>query len=156
MIAEKRIRFNILDIIIIVLLIALIAGVLFRNNIEELLNPVKSNEIVYTFGIKQVDSIRLSYLTLDTVISEKDSGASMGRIIKVNSERSKVIEYTIDGKEMLIEKDGLFDVTVKAIAGGFKSDTGVFLNGNILIAPGKTYSIFTSTAVFEITILSVD
>lgn len=154
--SENKNRFNILDIIIIIMLIALITGLFFRNNIKELLNSDKSSEITYVFEIKQLDDVRLSYLKPNTLLSEKDRGSAMGRVASVTSQKSVITEYTADGNVIRIEKDELFDVTVKAVASGFKSDTGVFLNGDVSIIPGKSYSIITSIAVYEITILSVN
>lgn len=154
--SKSRVRFNILDIIIIVILIALIAGLFFRNNIIEMLNTDESTTITYTFEIKELDSSRFSYLKHNTLLTERESGGAMGRVISISSSKSVAKEYAVDGSIVNIEKNGYYDVVVKAAADGFKSDTGIFLNGDLLIAPGMNCEIVTETSVYKATILSVD
>lgn len=153
---EKRINFNIIDVIIVLLLAALIAGVFFRENISELLSTEQGEQITYTFEIKQVDSDSLACLNQNTQLFERDSGNSLGKIISVYSTPSMVTEVAVDGSILQLEKRGYYDLTIKTIVDGFKSDTGFFADGDILIVPGKTYNINTETAVFIITILSVN
>ncbi|PKM62541.1 MAG: hypothetical protein CVU97_04890 [Firmicutes bacterium HGW-Firmicutes-21] len=154
--AENRVRFNILDVLIVLIIIALIIGVFFRNNIVELLSPDKSVEITYTFELKEVDSTRLSYLTQNTPLASRDSGGSMGRIVSVTPSVSVITEYAVDGSIMHLERSGYYDVTVRAVARGYKSDSGVFLDGEVLIAPGMKQYIITATAVYEAIILSIN
>ena len=153
---EKRIRFNLLDIIVIIVIIALTVGVFFRNNIVGLLTTDMNGEITYTFKVRDVDSIRLSYLTPNTVLAERDSGLEMGRVVSVLPEKCIITEFAVDGSVINLEKSGYYDITVRATATGLKSETGTFVNGSILVVPGKTVYIITATAVYEATILSID
>ena len=132
----KKVRFNIIDVIIVILLLAAIAGTIFRDSINGFMKNEKTEEISYTF--------------------ESESKKEMGRVISVQSKQSYVTEYALDGSIMTLEKAGYNDLIVNAVANGFKSDTGIFTDGNILIVPGKSYQINTKTAVFYMTILSVN
>ncbi|HBR31697.1 MAG TPA: hypothetical protein DD733_06400 [Clostridiales bacterium] len=152
----KKVRFNIIDVIIVILLLAAIAGTIFRDSINGFMKNEKTEEISYTFEIKQADSDMISGLTQGVIFFESESKKEMGRVISVQSKQSYVTEYALDGSIMTLEKAGYNDLIVNAVANGFKSDTGIFTDGNILIVPGKSYQINTKTAVFYMTILSVN
>ncbi len=153
---EKRIRFNILDIIIIIVSVALITGIFFRNNIVEMLSEDTSGNITYTFVIKELDGALLPGVKPNTLLSDPESGGEMGRILSVSFEKSIVNETAADGSIMSLEKSGFYDVTVRVAGNGFSSDTGVFLDGVVLIAPGMNKQIITEIAVYEGFILSID
>lgn len=95
---ESRVRFNILDVIIIIVLVALITGLFFRNNIISMLSKNDMVDITYTFEIKEIDRTRLSYLAQNVLLSEKESGKEMGKISTVSSGAA----YTTDNKTKYI------------------------------------------------------
>ncbi len=154
--SEGRARINILDIVIIIVVAALIAGLFFRENIVGLFNAEEMADITYSFEIKGMERAKLSNLAVNVSLTDKESGKDMGRIKLVNAVNAYVTEYTSDGTAVKLKKDGYCDAVVTAVAKGFKSDTGVFLGGELLIVPGQTYTIYTTTATYNVTILSVN
>lgn len=153
---ESRIRFNILDIVIIVVIAALVAGLFFRENIIGMFNTEEMSDITYTFEIEGMERTKLSDLAENVQITDKNSGKDMGRIKLVNAVNSYVTEYKTDGTAVKIKRDGYCDAVVTAVAKGFKSDTGVYLDGELLIVPGQTFTIYTSTVTYTMTILSIN
>lgn len=153
---DSRARFNILDLTIIILIIALVAGIIFRGTITELLYPDSDLTINYTFEVKNIDSARLSFLTEGTALSHKENGKSMGNIVSSVSNNAYAYENSPNGTVNKIMLPDMYDAKVNVAAKGIKSDTGVFINGELLVTPGMTYTIKTTTAVYEVVILSVD
>lgn len=154
--SEGRARINILDIVIIIVFAALIAGLFFRENIVSLFNTEEMADITYSFEIKGMERTKLSNLAENVRLTDKNSGKDMGRIKLVNAVNSYVTEYISDGSAVKIKKEGYCDAVVTAVAKGFKSDSGVFLGGELLIVPGQTYTIYTATVTYNVTILSVN
>jgi len=154
--SEYRTRFNILDVVIIVVIAALIAGLFFRENIVSMFKTEEMSDITYVFEIKGLERTKLSSLTENVRLTYKNSGKDMGRIKLVNAVNSYATEYKADGTAVKIKRDGYCDVVVTAVAKGFKSDTGVYLEGELLIVPGQTFTIYTATATYNVTILAVN
>lgn len=151
-----RARINILDIVILIVFAALIAGMVFRENIISMFHTEEMADITYSFEIKGMERSKLSTLAENVQLTDKNSGKNMGRIKLTNAVNAYVTEYTNDGSAVKIKRDGYCDAVVTAVAKGFKSDTGVFLEGELLIVPGQTFTIYTSTATYNVTILSVN
>jgi hypothetical protein len=154
--SEGRARINILDIVIIIVFAALIAGLFFRESIVSIFNKDDMADITYAFEIKSMERTRLSDLAENVRLTDKNSGKDMGKIKLVNAVNAYVTEYKNDGSAVKIKKDGYCDAVVTASAKGFKSDTGVFLGGELLIVPGQTFTIYTETTSYNVTILSVN
>ncbi len=153
---EGRIRFNILDILIIIVAIALILGVFFRNRIIDLLSDDLGEEITYVLLINQLEVSLLSNLKTNALVIDPDTGQEMGNIISVSYVPSRISETATDGSIMTLEKEGYYDVTLKVGGKGIKSDSGVYLQGVVLIAPGMNRRIITEIASFNAYIVGID
>lgn len=153
---KSRVRLNILDIIIMILFISLITGFVFRNRIIEMFDTENYVDINYTFEVKELDSTRFSYLSRNVVLKDVKSGIEIGKIASVSGNTAIIDEYTINGNIIKTERIGYYDTYVEATAKGIKSDTGIFIDGEFLIAPGMSLMISTDTSVYKATILSIE
>jgi hypothetical protein len=75
--SEGRARINILDIVIIIVFAALIAGLFFRESIVSIFNKDDMADITYAFEIKSMERTRLSDLAENVRLTDKNSGKDM-------------------------------------------------------------------------------
>ena len=181
--AKKKFRINVFDILVIVLIIACIAGVVVRHTILERLESATSFAQYYVY----FDAESVSYsstVALENTHDDTEGGnwVYLGDgITKVgymtNGEGSSIENLTVtisdvyvkdaDGKTVSaqyadIEKDkdrityDVKDIRVKC-EGFVSSDSGSFLlNGKIYIAPGTVLNVQTKYGDFTLKVTAIE
>ena len=161
--SKKKIKFNILDVIVILIVAVLIVAYCFRSNI-----------FTNTFAVSNSSSMKVSVkvegVRLYTVeafsegdsIYDKETGNYLGMITEIKYEPSYETvkldgSQTEDGtaKAVLLESPGRYDVYLNFDATGKISEEGSYINGNKLVAPNSTISISTQKVITEGKIISV-
>jgi hypothetical protein len=123
--SEGRARINILDIVIIIVVAALIAGLFFRENIVGLFNAEEMADITYSFEIKGMERAKLSNLAVNVSLTDKESGKDMGMIQACQRPSTLCYRVHHDGTAVKLKK------MVTASGGdrcrkGIQSDTAFF------------------------------
>lgn len=157
---KQKIKFNILDMLIILLIAAALITFIFRNSISEWLSGDDGEEITYTFIIRNTHESIYRLLETDQVLTESQSGKNAGRISAITAKNTVKTEQVRDEdggyRDIQITVADRYDVTVSAVGDGYHSENGTYLKGNILIAAGKEYTLHTIYGSYDVLIISMN
>ncbi|MBQ7500777.1 MAG: DUF4330 family protein [Clostridia bacterium] len=157
MAGNKKTRFNIIDVLIIILILGAIVGILRRYNIvERLVRDSNRDEVRITVLITQVNP------TLAESIKNGedfyiDGDRSFGRLTEHEANNSSVVKPGEDGKLEESEDPSVKDVTAVFTAKGVIDKDGSFkLAGSRFLAAGKTVTVQSMHVQLEGIILSIE
>ena len=152
-------RFNIIDLILLITVLACIAGIYLRYSASQ------------DFGVKQqLDSFTLSFEVQNIRYTSADAFPSgdavymrsddtyVGTILSLDSTSpTEYIFFDLAGnvKQTYYPENTRIDVTGKILSQGRMTENGFLLNGNVFVAPGRTYSIKTPHIDVDITITDI-
>ena len=166
---EKRERphFNVIDAFIVILLVAIVAGVYFRFNIIDLLKTSSADEkYAVSYSIEDVRYTTPSYINVDDKVYFSADGELMGKIISA-SENQGALNITPASKEFL-KADGTIeevfypeDTRVSATGrilceGSYDSAVGFCIDGKKYISAGQTIEIYTDFVTLTVTVTAVE
>ena len=172
---ERRFpKFHVLDAFIIILVIAIVAGVYFRYNVVDQLGNLKNQqEATVTFSVKNIKADTAKhYVEIDDEVYFKSNGDKFGTIMRIE-DNSEIALSTVPSSESFFKKDAdsekgtlievLYPPETRIDAEGKIKCKGVFspngsfaLNGSTDLCAGKKYTVCTEKVTLEITILSVE
>ena len=166
---EKRERphFNVIDAFIVILLIAIVAGVYFRFNIIDLLKASAPDEkYAVSYSIEDVRYTTPSYINVDDEVYFSADGKFMGTIISA-SENQDALNITpaskefvgADGKiqEVFYPEDTRVSATGRILCvGSYDSAVGFCIDGSTYIAAGQTINVYTERVSLTVTITSIE
>ncbi len=152
---EKKTRFNMIDFIIIVVILAGIIVTVFRGAILDRLS----------FGVSS-DSARITFyaenLTAGEVASlaEKDefslSDKTLGTLKSFNSQAQKVNVLSSDGKTFVrAEDENLYTVIGEMEISGENTENGFFFDSDVYIGVGKVLNIESKKCDISIVITKI-
>lgn len=155
---NDTLRFTALDFFIIVLVIALIAGVFFRNKIADLfIDNVMSENTEIGFMVEAVDKELLA------LIPESDSvywnGEYLGTMENITSEEAyKITETDLDGDKVLdkIALDGKCKIRGNIVVSGRHTDKGLYIGGGNYLTVGKMLEINGTGYTVNVIITEID
>jgi len=175
---NKKIRFNVVDVIIILLVIACIVGIIFRANVREKLGQSLSNETAYLTLVAEnvpqeyIDAfVQGSNAYLDTRDLGVIIGYSYTEQTKVVLELNERYEYKpvddgnggyINTVERIItpefktvyDKDS-YTVTCQIQVNGQDKSDGFYIGGVEYVGVGKMLNISTEKHAFTMTITKI-
>ena len=157
---KRMFRFNVIDIVIILIVICAAGSVLLRHNLDEKISisgHSDSVEIKFLItsldhssgdSLKEGDSVFLSSGTtpIGTLTSEKT-------IIP-----AEMILTLSDGSVVRSESPGAEKIDLRGSilsSGVFGEDGSFMLNGNTFIAPGMTLSFYTENIITDCTVTEI-
>ncbi len=157
---KRMFRFNVIDIVIILIVICAAGSVLLRYNLDEKISISGHSESVeikflitsldHSSGdsLKEGDSVFLSSGTppIGTLTSEKT-------IIP-----AEMILTLSDGSVVRSESPGAEKIDLRGSilsSGVFGEDGSFMLNGNTFIAPGMTLSFYTENIITDCTVTEI-
>ena len=152
---KKRIGFNALDLVIVVVLALCVAMIGFRFiRTSEIGANTESVKYRVNFLITNVsDGSREALVAGDSVFSQLND-AYIGKLEGIDTV-SPAFEFLDNGNgsfEKVYYPDGTkIDITGTIIAEGAKTENGFFASGNFFLSPGRTLDIYTGH--IQVTIL---
>ncbi len=152
---KKKIGFNALDLVIIIVLALCIATVAIRFvRTSDMEQSGETSKYRLTFLVSNVsDASRDAIVSGDSVFSQIND-AYIGKIEGIDTV-SPAFEFIDNGKggfEKVYYPDGTkIDITGTIIAEGAKNDDGFFASGNFFLSPGRSFDIYTGH--IQVTIL---
>ena len=141
-IENGKLRFNIIDILIIIIVIGSIVGVVFRYDIvDRLVLDSKRDEVRVSFMITGLSPQISEQITDGDEFYVVGSSDSIGTLVEHRTSNYLTVEANEKGEPVQS-----FDNTLRDVRGTFQSygvlnEDGFFLEGTLFIAPGKTLTI---------------
>ena len=145
-------RVSIIDILIVLAIIGLIAGIAYRRatpHLAEILRP--DEEFVIVFEVNRIRSI----IAHDTVqvghmLFRQHERQALGRIIDVEHLPAEDIMQRSDGTVIVAGMEGRYSLRITVEATGSVTGAGYLINGNTHLAPGTDIVLINSRVVFPI------
>lgn len=146
----KKIKFNAIDFLILLFVIAAIVAVAFRSGLKDSLVAIRSNEtIVYTLRINNLQAESFDMLELeDKLFSQKDD-KPLGKIVGKSSRPAETYISLDTGKIVKTYIPERLDIFLTVECTGRVTEEGCMLGGNYFVASGKRISAYTDTVSFS-------
>ena len=152
--AKRRISFSVIDFVIILVGIALIAGMIVRYDIvNKLFSKTKLTDARVTFVAEALTPAQASALKEGTQFFS--NGTLFGTLYTVKSDNALIYTENTDGALLSSESSELLDADGSFLIKVTKTDRGYLLGGKQYIAPGSQFEIRANGAVISITIISL-
>lgn len=146
-------RFNSLDVVIVLVVIAAVAAFFLRGQFATLFRKQADHVVTYSYRITDVrEEIAASLKTGSELFVE--SGKSAGEVLTVNTKDATDAQVLSDGQTVYV-KNGLVDLEGTVSANGYETDGFVCLECGLLLVPGKTVTLSTGDALFVLEIVQV-
>ena len=153
---RRKLKFNLLDAAVILLVIGAVAGIMLRYNVASRLNAVSSTDQArITFVAKNLRSVTTDAFVPGDIFYWKQNGITIGTLESVNTNYSEVM---IHDENFVIKKtinDQRYDVKGVILADGNDTGAGFMLNGTQYIGPGKEMVIRSKNIEVTVTITDV-
>ncbi len=161
---KKKMKFNILDVVVILIIAVLAVAYCFRNNIfANTLSISEPSEMKVSVKVEGVRIYTADAFSVGDNIYDRETGNHLGVISDIKYEPSYESvkldgTQTEDGtaKVVLLETPGRYDVYITFDAVGKINDEGSYINGNKLVAPNSGLSISTQKVITEGRIISIN
>jgi hypothetical protein len=157
---DKKIRFNPMDFIILIFLLAVIgvATLLILRERHEEMNSRYMGNMAFTVRISSVDENALYLFDRGVIVKDSVTGSVIGEIVSVYTENTKfygnVAVMTENGPVLPVsEYEDRYDVYVTVVATAGRSENGIHYVGNTKILIGSTvyFKIPSFTATSYVT-----
>ncbi len=150
---EKK-RFNALDVVIVVIVLAAVAAFFLRGQFATLFKKEADHIVTYSYRVTDVREEIAASLKAGSMLYV-ESGKSAGEVLTVTSTDATDPQMLSDGQIVFVE-NGLVDLEGTVSANGYKSDGFVYLECGLLLVPGKTVTLSTGDALFALQIVQVE
>ncbi len=125
---KRKYKFNIIDLLILLLVVCVSLVVVFRDTVTEFFGEPEIIPVRYSVTIKEVSREDASLFT---------EGARLG----ISSGRT-IAETVLETKTAILsEKEGCFDVTVCVSGYGYKKFGKYYTGDGMRLADGSTYTV---------------
>ncbi len=141
---NKRIRVSVIDILIIIAVIACIAGVVVHYKVYEKVNEVKTDDLCSVSVLIRGASLEMSEsVTVGDQIFFGESGDLLGKVAEIN--KSDATVYYRNYRDEIVEyiDNSLFDVVIVLDVSGSLTDSGFLVNGTEYVAAGEEFVIYS-------------
>lgn len=136
-------KISIIDIFVVVLVIAVIAGIAVRYG-SKITTAVRSSEkFEYTMRIESVRKYTVDALNRKGRITDKKSEKDLGNIIDVRYEPASLQSTTADGRVIRPELPDRYTCYVTIQAVGRESDDNYILDDSTELSVGRTVDIYS-------------
>lgn len=152
--ARKKLTFSVIDFVVILVGIALIAGIIVRYDIvNKLFSKTKLTDAKVTFVAEALTPAQASALKEGTQFFSNE--ALFGTLHSVKTDNALIYSENVDGTLISSESSELLDADGSFLIKVTKTDRGYLLGGKQYIAPGSQFEIKANGAVISITIISL-
>ena len=146
-------RVSIIDILIVVVLLALVAGFVYRRATPHIMDIIRSDTPFYvTFEINRIRSIIAEDAVNigDKVFRQHATQMPLGTIVDVERLPATEVMIRRDGTALLATMEGRYSLRITIQATGSITDSGFFVNGNDHLAPNIEVALINNQFVFPI------
>ena len=157
-IKEKKSKFNVIDLIIILFIILAAVGIFMRYNLADQINlNAQGDTFEVEFEIRDIQEASQRYFRPGVSFYITIESIKIGEITEILDVRNPAIWNSEDwhGNIIKTERPGRIDVIGVFTAKGRTTKDGYMLNGNSFVAPGKEFLVHTGEIEGNIRIRSV-
>lgn len=152
----KKRRFNVIDLLIVLVLLAVIATTVIRAVTKSSANKrslpeLKSAEI--SFLIEGLDVSRTDYIVIGDTVRIDDT--VVGTVKSFDIQRAALLSEDGEGKAVTVYSDTAFDIRGVISAEGCTEESGFLLNGTIPLAPGQTLTVRGTDISFTLLVTDI-
>lgn len=149
-------KFNIIDLLVIILIVAVIAGIVVRYG-SSVTTAVKSDEeFEYVVKVESVRKFTIDALEKKGKVTDKKSTLDLGEIVSVEYEPTKYQSTTANGKIIFAEQPDRYTAYVTIKTRGKESDNSYITADSNELSVGRTTEIFSKYVHTSGTILEVN
>ncbi|MCL2528550.1 MAG: DUF4330 domain-containing protein [Defluviitaleaceae bacterium] len=145
-------RVSIIDIVIVVAILALIAGFIYRQAAPHIADIVRPDDTFHvTFEVNRIRSvIAEDTVVIGEMIFRQHDRQALGRIVAVERNPATEVMMRTDGTAVLATMDDRYSLRITIEATGNVTDSGFFANGNDPMAPGAEVVLINSRFIFPL------
>lgn len=152
----KKIKFNALDFLILLVILAAIFSVVLRSGLKDTIVASRQNEtIVYTIRINNVQKESFDLLALDTKIYSSEEDKLMGVVVEKSSRPAETYIALDSGEIYKTNIPERIDITLTIEAKGRITEEGCMIGGNYFIASGSYISGYTDRLAFNFEVTGI-
>ena len=152
---KTRVTFSVIDFVIILIVIALSAGIIVRYDVVNKLFPKTTlTDAKVTFVAESISQGQVSALKEGEQFYM--GGKLFGTLHTVSTDKTLIYTENPDGTLSSSESNELFDAGGSFLIKVTKTDQGYLLGGKQYIAPGSQFEIKANGAAICITIISLE
>ena len=149
-------KFNIIDIIVLILIAAVIVGITVRYG-SSVTTAVKSDEeFEYVVEVESVRDFTIKALEKKGKVTDKNSTLDLGEIVDVEVEPTEYRSTTADGRIVFAEQPKRYNARVTIRTRGKESDNSYITEDSNELSVGRTTEIFSKYVHTTGKIMSVE
>ena len=167
---KKKFKIRVLDIVIVLLVIASIAGVYFRYNLIDVLTGAKNlDDYAISFSIKDVRYTTEAYFNIGDKVWFADGGDEIGTLMEASDDSKNALivvpatkTFLTEGNSRVIDVPYPVNTRIDATGrisckGSYTAESGFLLGGKTHIASGDRFTVKTElvTVIIEGTSISL-
>ena len=131
-------KFNVIDLLIVVIVLGCIVGIVYRYNlVDRLMVNNKSDEMKVSFITTAVSKDIEDKISDGDVFYVENTGEAFGKLKEHESSDNSYVTADENGKAVISYNKELRDIQGSFICSGVMRDEGFFIGGTQFIAPGS-------------------
>ena len=155
---KKKLKFTVLDLIIVLFIVACIVGAVVKSGVIKSLTK-KDDYVTLVYTVKFEDKsgyfVKDVFKT-DTVVYDKNSGAEIGTVTEIRSEKTYYELADENGVLAKYEKPNSVTAYVTIAGQGLADDYGYYASGSTVVCPGATVELATLLGTVSATVIDVN
>ncbi|MDD4066696.1 MAG: DUF4330 family protein [Clostridia bacterium] len=136
-------KLNIVDVILIIVILILIVGVVYKLSDKEIAVSKNNQVFNYTVKVQNVRPTSADILKVGDIVYEKVSGTQIGKVINIVSNVAQTDMEMYNGNIEKKEIDGRIDMLIEIQTDGIINNNEYLANGLIRILYGSNLQMQT-------------
>ncbi len=149
-------KFNVIDILVIVLLVVVVAGIAVRYGSSVTTAVKSSEEFEYVVKVESVRDFTIDALEKKGKVTDKNSTLDLGEIVDVKVEPTEYQSTTADGRIIFAQQPDRYTAYVTIRTQGKESDNSYITADSNELSVGRTTEIFSKYVHTSGMIMSVN
>ncbi|MCL2404266.1 MAG: DUF4330 domain-containing protein [Defluviitaleaceae bacterium] len=146
-------RVSIIDIIIVLVVLALVAGFVYRRATPHISDIIRGETPFYvTFEVNRIRSVIAedSVVVGDKVFRQHATRQALGTIVNIEHMPATEVMMRTDGTAILATMEERYSLRITIQATGSITNSGFFVNGNDHLSPGGEVAIINNRFIFPL------
>lgn len=153
----KKFKFNVIDVIVILLLIGLLAGIALRYDLAGKVGMgAKSDKVDLTFIVSNIQEESQNYIVPDLKFYYSAQNYEYGVIKEILDIRAALSTIETDNGIFNSDLEDQIDITGTITCYGKNTKEGFMINGNTYVAAGQIITLHSANITVAVTVLSMN
>ncbi len=154
---SKKPHFNIIDLLIVIMVLAIAAAVIVRYDIADKIGKASSEDNVrITFLIRSIREEACNAVSEGDSFIWDQSVILVGEVIRKEVTPAAVYSERNDGAIIKNYSELAYDLKCTVDASGLMTEKGFMLGGTNYVAPGLTITVHNSSVVLSAIVMAVE